>query len=59
MAFARVIAQAKPAHAETPEKSPRPAAKRTAMVLPHFELIRPFSLDSKTGLGQWKSPSLD
>jgi hypothetical protein len=59
MAFARVIAQAKPAHAKTPEKTPRPAAQRTAMVLSHLKFIRPFSLDSKTGLGQWKSPSLD
>jgi hypothetical protein len=40
MPFARVISQAKPAHAKTPIKSPRPAAKRATVIFPHFEFIR-------------------
>jgi len=57
MPFAGVIAQAQPAHAKTAVKSPCPAAKRATVILAHFELIRPFSFDAKTGLGQFISPS--
>jgi len=57
MALASVIAQAKPAHAKAPVKSPRPAAQRTTIVFPHFELIGPLGFDSETSLGQWSSPS--
>jgi hypothetical protein len=52
MAFARVIAQAKPAHAEAAKKSPRATAQGTAIVLANFELVGPFGLDAKTRLGQ-------
>ena len=58
MALARMIAQAKPAHAKAPIKSPRPAAQRAAVILPHFELVRPLGLDSKTFLANGFSPSL-
>jgi hypothetical protein len=51
-----MIAQAKPAHAKAPVKSPRPAAKRAAIVLAHFKLIRHFRLYSKTLFRQWNLP---
>ena len=56
MAFARMISQAQPAHTEAPIKSSGPAAQRTTVILPHFELIRPLSLNAQTCLGQCSSP---
>jgi len=56
MAFTRVIAQAKPAHAKAPVKSSGPAAQRATVVFPYFELIRPFGLNAQTSLGQCSSP---
>jgi hypothetical protein len=56
MPLARMIAQAKPAHAKAPVKSPRPAAKRASIVFAHFELIRHFRLYSKTLFRQWNLP---
>ena len=53
MTLTGVVAQAQPAHAKAPVKSPRPAAQRTAIILPHLELVRPLGLDPKTCLGQW------
>lgn len=53
MALTGMVAQAQPAHAKAPVKGPGPAAKWTAVILPHFELVRPLGLDPKTCLGQW------
>jgi len=57
MPFARMIAQAQPAHTKAPVKRPRPTAQRAAIVLPNFELIRPLGFNSQASLGQWSSPS--
>src|SRR5918996_3168962 len=56
MSFARVIAEAKPAHTKAPIKGPRAATKRTAIVFAHLELIGSFRFNPKTLLSQWRSP---
>jgi hypothetical protein len=56
--FARMIAQAQPAHAKTPVKRPRAAAQRAPIVFAHFKLVRHFGFDSQTLLCQWNSPLL-
>src|ERR1043166_5418880 len=44
MPLSGVIPETDAAHAKTAEKSARAAAQRTAVVLPHLELIRPFQI---------------
>lgn len=56
MSFARVIAEAKPAHTKAPIKGARAATKRTAIIFAHLELIGSFRFNPKTLLSQWKSP---
>src|ERR1043166_9096147 len=58
MPLAGVIPETDAAHAKTAEKCARAAAQRTAVVLPHLELIRPFCLYPKTCLGQRIPPTL-
>src|SRR5690242_13130840 len=53
--LARQIAQAEPAHAELAVERPRPAAQRTAVVLPDAELLTARRFHSETGLGHRSS----
>jgi hypothetical protein len=58
MSLARMIAQAKPAHPEAPEKRPRPAAKRAAIIFSYFKFIGPFGFYPETSLSHSCSPVL-
>lgn len=57
MPLARVVSEAEATHAKASVKRSCSTAKRTTIVLPHLELIGSLCLNSKTCLGQWKSPS--
>ncbi len=56
MAFPSMVPQTKAAHTKSAIERPGPAAQRTTIVLPDFELVRSFSFNPQTLFGQWTSP---